>query len=263
MSAPTRPSTLVQGRAGRLLGAAVALSLIGTSLVFGAARAGRHLRQGPGRQLHHPRRRLRPRLGHVPVRRVRGGPQGSDLEEDPGLLLPRHQAEEDVQQHRAQGVGDRRLRRQRPGAAGQRPEGPRRRRRQLQGADRVEVQVLADQPVRVGIPAQLSQRQRVVRDQVDRAVQQHLEVLHRGPDRPGRDAQRLRPAVPGLGRAGQAGERRPYGQPGQAGELRQGRGGLGDAHLLASRGGGRPDRGRPVLRDPVARLHELRRLRHL
>ena len=33
MSAPTRPSTLVQGRAGRLLGAAVALSLIGISLV--------------------------------------------------------------------------------------------------------------------------------------------------------------------------------------------------------------------------------------
>ena len=33
MSAPTRPSTLVQGRAKRLLGAAVALSLIGTSLV--------------------------------------------------------------------------------------------------------------------------------------------------------------------------------------------------------------------------------------
>ena len=33
MSAPTRPSTLVQGRAGRFLGAAVALSLIGTSLV--------------------------------------------------------------------------------------------------------------------------------------------------------------------------------------------------------------------------------------
>ena len=50
----------------------------------------------------------------------------------------------------------------------------------------------------------------------------HLEVLQLGQDRQGRAAERVGPALPGLGGADQAGQRRPHGQPGAAGGLRPG-----------------------------------------
>ena len=154
MSAPTRPSTLVQGRAGRLLGAAVALSLIGTSLVSALpaqadtsvkAQAGNFTIRGAG-------------FGHGWGMSQYGAygaaRKGLTWKKILAFYYPGTKLKKMSGNTVAQGVGDRRLRRQPPGAAGQRPEGPRRRRRHLQGADRVEVQVLADQPVRVGIPAQ-------------------------------------------------------------------------------------------------------------
>ena len=69
--------------------------------------------------------------------------------------------------------------------------------------------------------------------------------------------------VPRLGGAGQVGQQRPHRQPGAGGGLRPGRGAGGDADLLAGRGGARPGRGRPVLRGPAARLHRATRLRPL
>ena len=260
MSSSTCPSTLVRDRSGRLLGAAVALALIGTSLVVPRpARAGRLGRRAPVRQLHHPRRRLRPRLGHVPVRRVRGGPEGPDLEGDPRLLLPRHQADQAVRQHHPPGVGHRRHRRQRSGCcrpAASRSPTPT---AAVQGADRSKYK--SWRISRSGSGYQLAYRNAsgVERDPVDLAVQQHLEVL----SRPGSS-----------GSCMPSGSVRPY--RGSVALVKRGSGGRtvnrvcwratsrasvadGDADLLALRRRFAPGGGCPVVRGPAARLHELRR----
>ena len=129
----TPAALLATRRIRRLLGAALALAVIVTS---GSADRD----SGPGGlgcfgkvgKVHHPRCRLGSRLGHVPVRRVRGGSQGLVLEADSGLLLPRHPAEHHAQRNQDQGLDHRRQRQQPAGPAGERLDGPRQHRPSLQ-----------------------------------------------------------------------------------------------------------------------------------
>ncbi len=258
MSLLACPSTLVRDRSGRLLGAAVVLALASTALVVPAPpaqadsvvapRSGSVDRAGVG---------MGSRFRDEPVRRVRGGAQRSDLEADPGLLLRPHPGDHDAERHRAQGVDQRRPRRIAPGAADHRAQHPGWQRRPLHGADGREIQVLADQPLRLGLPADLPHEQWGERDAADRVVVQHLVVLQLGQGHSGCAAQRIRQVLPGLGRTGQARQQRPDGEPGAVGGLRQGCRSGGDADLLAGPGGPRASSGRPVVRSPAARLQQL------
>ena len=72
------------------------------------------------------------------------------------------------------------------------PEGLRRERPQPDPADRLEVPVLADQAVRLGLQAVLAGRGRRLHDARDQARQQHLVVLDQGQDRQGAAAERRR-----------------------------------------------------------------------
>ena len=73
-------------------------------------------------------------------------------------------------------------------------------RRALQGPVRLEVPVLADQPFRLRLHADLPQQQRQQRFGLDRPVQRHLVVQQLEQDHRGDHAERFGPAVPWLGR---------------------------------------------------------------
>ena len=128
-----------------------------------------------------------------------------------------------------------------------------------------QVHVLADQPGRHRIPAELPHRRRPERHPADRSVQGHLVVLQPQQVRPGHAAERVGADLPRLDGAGQVGEQRSHHQPGAGGGLRpRGRAG-GDADLLADRRGPRPGRGRSLVRGPAPDeppLPELRPVRH-
>ena len=64
--------------------------------------------------------------------------------------------------------------------------------------------LVADHPVRIGLPAQLPQQPRRARQRQDQPVGQHLEVLQLGQGRQAGAAQRLDRRVPRLAAAGQA-----------------------------------------------------------
>ena len=85
-------------------------------------------------RLHDSGRWLGTRLGHIPVRRVRGRSEGSDLETDPRLLLPRHPAEHYVRRNQDQSPDQRRQRQQSASTARDWPYGPRHRRASLHSA---------------------------------------------------------------------------------------------------------------------------------
>ena len=204
------------------------------------------------RQLHHPRVRLGPRLGHVPVRRLRGGPGRTDLAADPRLLLSGHDADDAPVGEHHQGVGDQRQRRLTAGAARVRARGARQQRRPVPGADRRRVRLVADRPLRVGLPAQLPHPRRPLRHPADRAVEHHLVLLQLEPHRPGGAARRDGADLPRHGVPDQVGQQRPDRQPGDRRGLRPRRGPRRDADLLARRRGPRPVGRRPLVRGPAA-----------
>ena len=242
MSSPTRPSTLVRSRAGRLFSGGVALATILTLCVLAIPPAQADPSVKPSvRALHRQGRRLRPRLRNVPVRGVRRGAQGPDLEADPGLLLPRHQADHDGRRHHDQGLDQRRHATAASGC-GRPAASPcvTARGHSFKVPTGSRYTLVADHPIRIGIQAQLPQQPREQRQRRDQAVDQHLEVLQLGQGRQARAAQRIRPALPGLAAAGEERQQRPDRQPGQAGRLRQGRRPVRDADLL-----GRPTRSGP------------------
>jgi hypothetical protein len=87
-------------------------------------------------RLHDSGSWLGTRLGHVPVRRVRGRSEGPDVATDPRLLLPRHPAEHYVRRNQDQSRDQCRQRQQSASTARDWPHGPRHRRAPLHSAHR-------------------------------------------------------------------------------------------------------------------------------
>ena len=267
MSPQTRPSTLVRGRSGRLLGLAVVSAVLSTLVAR--------------------RRSCRP----GPTRPSPRGPAASPSAAPAGATAGACPSTGPTARRRTAWTGSRSWR-----STIRAPRGPDLPARSMikvwvtsdtDGSLRVlpspglnvrdgvggrftvptgsEVQVLADQSGRLRLPAELPHRRRPRRHRADRSVQGHLVVLQPQQVRPGGAAQRVGADLPRLDGADQVGEQRADHQPGAGGGLRpRGRSG-GDADLLAGRRGARPGRGRPLVRGPAPGeppLPELRPVRH-
>ena len=176
--------------------------LVGRRRSAGSGRSGR--RAGV-RQFHRSRFRLGSRLGNVPVRGVRGGAAGPDLEADPGLLLPRHYAWPTCPRAACSRSGS--------PATPTAPSGSCRRRASTCGtasaASTPSRRAPSTRPggsaARFGIPAELPHRRRPRRYRADRSDQGHLVVLQPRQDRPGHAAERVGADLPRIDGAGQWG----------------------------------------------------------